>query len=438
MNFGLTTENIKEIVNSGYCYEVLHNKIITIATLLKYLRNNVCNEESLLAYRCVCIFANPVDHYIDGRHFTSIMESIEYLLIFLLSGGNEKTPIYQGKNVWLVHERASELAKIYKTKSRFTRIRVLCDLESSERFKHLQLVVHSKKCQSNHRDLADYFNTHRYDLIKNVILDSDYRILIREAQRQCDQYKWLWDTYIKDIYEELVNHLYNQGLPESITKRDVEDLSELFPGLIPEDVLSLSYIAFEIYRHKDIILKAYLLGYPIQYFIPDEKKILISLRELTSLGIDEYCKKMKKKQPCNLKLNNFDSSLSYNNMEDVMYEDVNNYPPFDVITYVEGDQIYRFTRPEYNSILTDKMNVWRNTQLPDIIIMEIEKRQAISIKHKFPKSEKWEDMLNVARIISDDNLMSPRRISSSPINSLSSSISDSSTNIFGLSSSLLK
>lgn len=410
MNWGVTADKIREIVQAGFCYTALTKNIVSIRSLLKWLTQQNMSEETLVAYRCICLIAKVEEHYIGNQHFTTILEDIEYLLIFILSGGNDRTPAFKDTNIPLIQQRANELAEIYRSKKRYTRIRILCGYESSELFKHLSMATHNHKSglqhKSNNNDLHIYFKVQWFEMIYKTIKPEDYRILIKESLDMSTKYKWLWDTYLRDCYSKIVKHLYSSELPESITKKDVDEISELYPGIIATEIQELSRDAFEIYRHHDDILKAYLLGFPIHYFIPSSKRLQMALTDLTLLGVDEYIQKMQKMQPDTINGSMFEIDLSYHNDQDIFHENIQDYSAFDIYTYIEGNQIYRFTRPEFKSLIHHKKNFWSNVRLPDIVILELQKRLKIAENHNLPKSKIWKELLQQPRILNINNLSS--------------------------------
>lgn len=402
MNWNITSDKINEIVRARFCYTALLENIITSKTLLIWLSRQSINDDNLTAYRCICIFSDTDDHYISGRHFTTIVPDIEYLLVYILSGGDEKTPAFTDANVGLVQERSMELAEIYRSQKRFTKIRVLCNLETSERFKYLSMVTHhhNKMFSVDHKDLPLYFKTLWIESIQQVIKPSDFKIFIKESLYLKDLSPWLWSTYLQSRFHDIASSLYTNHLPESISKHDLDQLSELYPGLIPEDIQKLSNTSFNIYIFNDIILKAYLLGFPIHYFTPNNDQIHKALIELTYLDIDDYILYMKKCQPLQISNSFHPHELSYSNEIDLLNNNINSYLPFDVFTYIDGDQIYRFTRPEFKRLIQTKKNHWSGSDLPDIAILELQTRLTISINHNFPIAAPWKIIIETISLYS--------------------------------------
>lgn len=396
---------IREVVQSHYCYELLKFRQLTPKVLLKWLLTEPCTEDTLLAYRCLYLLAEPDDHYIDNTHFTMLSNDIEYLLIFIVSGGYESTPCYKSSkpdlslstttshninSATIAQQRASELAVVYRSQQRFTRIRALCGLVPSEKYKHLQLATRLPQCSANRDDIKLYFDSHWYDMLDKTLTPNDYDLFIQETRRISNSFKWLWSEYLYKIYEQLAYTLYAEHLPHTITKRHVDELAELFPNLIPHDILQLSREAFDIYQEIDPIKQGYLLGFPIHYHIPSKKQIYQALHSLSMMGVDQYCNTKRGEWSNNTKEH---SLYNIHNDEDVCYEKIDNYLPFDVVEYIEGDQIYRFSRREFETLITGKINTWRNCELPDTILLEIKKRSIISKYHSLPDAQRWEMLI---------------------------------------------
>lgn len=405
MFYNLNASNISEIVKAGFCHHAIAGGILDIKKLLNFLKDQDVTEETLLAYRTVCLITLKDEHYLDikgeQKHFTTLTDNIEYMLIYILSEGDYNIPSTVNGDKTLINERSEELAKIYKAQNRYTRIRVLCDLEYSEVYKHFHLINKIFKNNENsikkykENDLTYYFRTYWFEAIKSSMTTEHYRILIKECNYVKNNYKWLWKNFVYDELKPIVSDTFlDKKLPEHITKKDVEELVLLFPGCLPIEIHCLSSEAFNIYKLDNKLLQAYILGFPIEYFIPSYKRIKMALYDLTELGIEKYIEKMKSYRK-NHSGEIYDTFVNYNNTYDVYHIEFEEYNPFDVVEYIEEGQIYRFSRSEFKLLLKTRKNIWNNQEIPEIILYEIHKRLSIAKKNKFPPCQTWINLLTL-------------------------------------------
>lgn len=196
-----------------------------------------------------------------------------------------------------------------------------------------------------------------FDLLNYMTVDQ-LKFKINFLKEMCKEYYKL----ILPSYAFLLTRLLN-----------FEDVQEL--GLIPN---GLSKLAYKISLFN-IPIQAYFLGLPIHLGLPSKSIIDSFLSELSTLGLEEYSKKMGYEF-----VSYYGGKLIEYNTEDFYAEEISGYSSFDVISYIEGGFLYHFTRGSFDNISSTENNPYNRTPVTATLLNEINLRKAMATEYGFP------------------------------------------------------
>ena len=232
-----------------------------------------------------------------------------------------------------------------------------------------------------------------FTLKDNFTLKQELNTLLIEKLRD--------SSYSKRIYESYIQILKKSDL--SFT--DIEALHEKDPNFVLKDVnvseiVSLGLKYWNLNKLPDHI-KAYILGFPININFPSFKILQNAIFKLKELGIEGYVAYIKKIFP-HLPQNYEDLGLSRYNDVDLLEKDNDELNSFDVVTLIDSNKIYEFTRSAWYTLLQKGTNPYTRNPLPSHTIMEISNRLLMSKKFSLPIydtldiliSEAFENTLN--------------------------------------------
>ncbi len=226
------------------------------------------------------------------------------------------------------------------------------------------------------------------------------KLILKQIERLCDKALIYYDCVAKASYRKLVSELNKEGLLKDLDMDELLALNIYFPNIIDDRYLSYAPLSYTIATLKPKIA-GYLLGYPVQNFVPSFNQIHDSLALLEDLGIQGYANHIKAyvKNTGIITSPNGVSKTAYANDQDVWVEDIDGYTPFDIIAYQNGEFVYRFTRGEFEGLLKTKKNPWTNERLPSAIVKQLEIR--LEMAESFPPCRPLLEQLNR---VSEDTL----------------------------------
>jgi hypothetical protein len=180
----------------------------------------------------------------------------------------------------------------------------------------------------------------------------------------------------------------------------------IFPHLFDSKLFNTSPLIYNM-RLLSLPVQAYILGFPIHLYLPDEKTVNLQIDKLDQLGKDEYIRgriednKTLLTNPSDLIISK--ENLIIGNEQDTLFENVFEYNSCDIIKYYNDSHIYYFTYPEFNSIINKKINHWSNLPLPTSVIHQIKARLLNSQVYNLPQSDTLSHLLEK---VEDDKLYS--------------------------------
>jgi hypothetical protein len=123
-------------------------------------------------------------------------------------------------------------------------------------------------------------------------------------------------------------------------------------------------------------LSCYLLGYPIiTASVPSPKNIIPSIKKIDQQGLDEYVKRVEKRNQVLIKEFSCDVSISNavdddENYLDVAYQKVKSYNFNDVVMIFCSGTAFLFTAVEFEQILKKGLNYYNNQKFPSTFLIE--------------------------------------------------------------------
>lgn len=432
---------IKETVYNGSVFLALEMKCFTYNDLMKWLVDEPYSEKTLIAYKALCFGIEPNNQYMDDDiHF--IMKQKNYIGIALFYGfkvydlpykRNDNDPIINFVcdeiiNLNSSSEMRQQLNLVVKGTGMVPYVQSnLLSCFLARNFNHVpNLTANDYNVDLVNSDWTAKFRYNK-DLAKLVI---NRNLLLNKIAP--NYYKYISYSY----YYKVASKLYKEKLL-NIDKTDLVNFNNLFPGIIDVKILCYDDIGYKLSLLNNETA-GYVLGFPIQTIIPNNKQIKEAINKLIEVGKEKYCEHIKnyvnKLFIQELPFSN-DEPIKYANTTDVMLEDINNYVPFDIVSYQIGTHIYRFTRAEFDKLLETKKNPWTNDWFPQSILTELTNRQSCANKLELPPARpliEMLDLLEANKLYSkiDDNIENSDNNDENNDNDNDNSISDGEMNSF--------
>jgi hypothetical protein len=370
----MNEELIKQTIEFGSIFESIEFNIFGYQELMDYLgkyAKEMPIEQVRICYMALLRYYPPVYHYSYGKHLLSLLPQDAFLnRAYVIMGGSPEFPLNKDEphnNLWsLVFDNYTEIVnddwneeiektsllcnkltpKLAKKELLFRDqkfIRQLFDYRCDKVITALPLCGFPNKTTKINYIETDWFD--KYPNIKTCYEPYILRVnFLRENaplyfQKMCDNFQSLLAQLTLGDFEKLDLNL-------------LKITSKCFPTQFTSVDLKDEYTKITIYP---LTVRAYLLGFPCYPKVPQKDEIDDALRRLSEMGIPEYVKSVLPKDSYDEK--------QIANTEDTLFEDPQSYSPMDRIDIQENGKIYRFTRPEFNKLLTDKTNFWTKCRL---------------------------------------------------------------------------
>ena len=407
-------EKVRQTVKHGSVYEALIKDFIKVEDVLNYLLNVDINCKTMVAYRAVCSFRvdqivsnNPNPIYND-KPFITITESDEYVGIYNLTickdgeiyGRNDKERIEIARKCQRVWPKLMVMTLFS------TNIHLICDsthldLRFRTEDKWLVVAARSKKI------IRKLYN--KLLVFADIWLDNDYleplnslkyssyeQTFLNRCHRLKKKAPLYWDNVAEYLYQEIVTKNIDINRPK-LSRDMLVNYMDLFPSLFSEDLLNMSELSYNLSQLTPIV-RAYVLGFPIQEYVPSDDTLEKSIKMLEEMGPDKYCDMVIEQ---NKKLfsdhsgliTTFNPNITVGNEEDVYTENIHNYSPFDIIKVYIDTHVYYFTRPEFPNISKTKKNIWTNKKLPMTVLATINSRIEAMMVCNLPPSAPLKTLL---------------------------------------------
>jgi hypothetical protein len=377
---------IRQSVQHGSVFAALSAKAFTSHVLLEWLGSTAdpVTSSMLVAYKAVCSAIPPCDQYLrDGVHILS--KRPEYVCVAVGFGLRMDRMATKTCETPLIHYVRDEMEKILRDVEYQHLIATIIDgtrLKDGTDAEKDKVLSYAARNESTSKRYNSKEN--------NLYLQSDWieklvhvESLVEHMKKRIDFLKkeapLYYTAVVHKSYRTLFKELVEKKLIGKASRETLVELDSYFPDILDENLFKYSPLAYTISQMPKEI-EAYILGFPIDTMFPSEEQMIQGLLLLSNLGETEYAQKIRSlhaqsQMVCSpLGTHFMTKSSNKANDTDVLLEQIEDYYPYDVISYYRGDHVYRFVRTEFKQIIDTGKNPWTNELLPNSIIAAIKAR----------------------------------------------------------------
>jgi len=379
----MTTKNNKytQAVRYGSVELALTENFVTVEGLLEWLA--ICENIDYtidLAYNAICKRLGPNLHYLnDGVHILAKMPKLA--LIALVYGLNPAIADRKGEGgagLWTyLLPNMAEMKVSLKLQQKCMLLRK--GLGSNSFLRKNLVLLYGAGFRPEIPGLSN-------DQINEALLTVDRTDKLRSSGKlakhvlvRVSYLQQFAPNYYAEVaykhYHKIALFLHKEKLLTNLTKEDMRSFDNFFQGIIDKRLLTYDNLCYNIANMTPDIA-GYVLGFPVQDFVPNEEQIHDAIQLLQGLGKDGYCEHIKQlNKTYRFPVGPFtDIQADLVNEQDVFGEDIENYVAFDIVAFRDSKHIYRFTRLEFKQILDSKKNPYTNSWLPASVLNLIKSR----------------------------------------------------------------
>jgi hypothetical protein len=377
------TDKIRESVNFGSVFLALDKNFFTIEALLEWLTTVPLTEETQIAYKAVCLKIPPIAQYLsDSWHF--LVKKPEYTSLAVNYDFNPEASDQKDaktNNPIVAHlcealmrlngdadlRRLSALILTGDGNAKFIRSK-LATCYKARSFPHLR---HTTGHELNVALVqADWTTKFRYnEQLPGLIIQH-----VAKLQEQAPVY---YAEVAFQAYNKVAVKLNKDKLLTRLTRDELITFNTFFPRIVDTRILDYSPLAYKIALLGNDVA-GYVLGFPIQSMIPGENQIHQAVTFLTEQGADKYAEFIRgyvAKTYVPVLPFPIEAPPIFPNETDVIFENIDNYVPFDIIACQIGPHVHRFSRGEVDKLLETKKNHWNKEWLPPTVLSTLQARQ---------------------------------------------------------------
>lgn len=386
---------IKEVLEHGSVFTALEQEYVQPLDVLNALESYYPQPgmQELIAYKAVCMKLHPNQHVMPhGKHFLAVAP--DYALVAIGYGLDLNTRV---DDLTLQDVLPSQLPQTSWAKE--TAVFVLSGQNQIANILQQWYKNDIKQYYISARHWSPWLNINMLALNADWMCKLQYNCnlplqLLQRAQYMREVAPYYYEHVLTPLYTDVVRRIVNMRLFSKMSIDDFAALHELFPNLVDIRYSQLNDYAFDI-ATLSLDVAAYYLGFPIDHYLPDENQVLMAAAILGEEGPEQYLKRLH------------DSPSSFLNLpdpivandEDVMMERIEDYLPFDIVSYRKGQYLYRFTRPEFENLLKTGVNHWTNELLPlsilSVIASRVQTAVEIGLDQRLPYVNLVEDLTAV-------------------------------------------
>ena len=393
-------ERVSQTVLFGSVDLAVHQHFIKIDDILEWLSTrSEENDEITIAYNMVCKIRPPNTHYLrDGVHLlvknrTLAAVAVKYGFDPSIRSHKEG----ESRELWnYVFETMMKATNDNDTKAR---LNMLFKGTGNDDFlrRNLKMFYAARFWRELPRVSSDVTN--------DALLASDWVIHLRHTgqvakqllqrvtflQKHAPQY---YSQAAYKSYYDVAMALHKEKLLINLKQSELQLFDTYFTNIVDQQLLSYDALCYGV-ASLTTDIAGYILGFPIQCFIPNEEQIHTALVLLKAKGLQEYCAHIKPSiAPSYLPTGiHATEDFTYSNSEDVIGENIDDYTPFDIVAFRNGKHIYRFTRMEFARLAETKKNHWTNEWLPPSILCTIKARIATARELGLPNCRTMKEHL---------------------------------------------
>lgn len=394
-------DKIRESVDVGSVFLAMDANFFTPKALLQWLTTVPVNERRQVAYKAVCTKIPPNQQYLDDT-FHFLTKKPEYTSIAVGFGLVVEIPDQNtdgAMNPVLAHVCEALISINSDANLRKLSALILAGQGSAA---YLQANL-ATCCRARNFPHLRNLSGHEYNM---ALVAADWTAKFRynekltsliihrvtELQKEAPIY---YSGVAYKGYHKVAVKLNKDKLLTQLSRDELITFNTFFPNVIDQKVLGYSDLAYKIALLGNDVA-GYVLGFPVQNHIPNEDQIHQAIQILTEQGADKYAEQIKQyvvstytpALPFEQK-----QRVTYSNDTDVIMEDIDNYAPFDIISYQTGSHMYRFTRSEFDKLSESKKNPWTNDWLPPTVLSTIRARTEAAKELGLPPARPLREML---------------------------------------------
>lgn len=397
-------DKIKESVDVGSVFLALDEKFFTPEALMEWLVTIPITARTQIAYKALCSIISPNNQYLnDSYHFLTkkpgyLLMASSYNLDLYIPDKNIKdnnNPLFANIIEYIQYVRqdigTQELIRLLNgcKNNRFDIIKE-SDLElcfNARVFPYINSLTSNEinRCLVN----ADWTTKFRYN-------ENLPQLIIQRACRLQQEAPNYYVNIAYKSYRKVAIKLNKNKLLINLSREDLSMFDKLFPEIIDTKILNYTNLAYKIALLSND-MAGYVLGLPIQNMIPNDNQIQQAIQILINLGVEKYINTIKSYVPSTynnaLPFSDIQCNIKYANETDVVMENIDNYVPFDIVSYQYGDHVHRFTRVEFAKIIESKKNPWTNDWIPTTILSTISSRLKAAKELGLPPPRPLHEML---------------------------------------------
>ena len=390
-----------EIIRYGSVYYAIRNGWATAQKILERLTRLPVSDETLIAYYHVCKKIDLIEQRVSGEHFLTLVDDPGYFAVYVFSKGQVPFPgLTSEQSVAQINSNlAISLHKLHNDQDFKAKMYAICNkFESIPLYQItddlLPLIVKSQSTTfspyvatlKQEKQAKAFFQADELQSITRMKLENKLSLGLERALLLKERATRYWEQFQLPLYEKFVIDLIKTGDVGKLTDDELDLLPKVFPGVFDGTFEILNEISRKIFLLPTVV-QHYVLGLPINDGILKDQ-VKEALIEISARGEKEYIDRINEHQTC------FSTpeypfttrAETVRNTEDVLGESIFSYSPFDIVSYLSGNNRYFFVRREFENLLKTKKNHWTQEELPEGVLAEIEKREEMAKLLNLPPS----------------------------------------------------
>lgn len=379
--------------------------------LRKILKDDNEDISNIAAYMSIC--KGKWDQYIDGKHILSYLSSSKYFAVYLSHDQDLNAPVEKGSSIVVAMKFLNLLPVIISNTKQLNMYKDIPSLDlygkvfDSKQFSEfiicscnniIRSMISQNLVKIDDNYICQILSMDNTVLLSDVINHKSFPdLLLRRLSMMKEIDNKYYTNVMVPIYSDMIKRYLNGG-DNPLGKFKVDDAIEIQKHLkcFDENIVNTNQKSVKILTLPTSI-GAYLLGFPIHQFMPDNKTFRSSLSEMGK-DFDKYMdntlKYYEQRDKTCVKFHGC-SEITFVNTNDVMMNNVWDYSPFDRVFNVDptdSKRVFVFTRQEFASLLESKKNPYTRALLSDSVLKEMKLRQELAKIWNLPSCEPLKGM----------------------------------------------
>lgn len=395
------------LIKIGGMYAAIKYKYLTGSEVITWIKSIKPTQMTVSAYRAVCLFCpEEVQLESDKTHFLNSGSELDsYQQIYILTHLSrdfypDLISILGKQAINILRRKYSPWVENYTPQGVFKLLKN-CDLATIFR-DDLQIPKNFPSTDpsfSLYLDQAIEFD--RFDwLTKHLLSDknkfSKSRLIGKIQDRSMKVKQFLpeyWEQVVKPGHLSILTKL-------DLNLFDKAKLHSILPELCPE-LDKLTGLGLKILSLQSKFLVGYLLGFPVDQYIPTEQEILLAALNLSKMGLKEYCQHFNRQNRERIKgicsnpglpsewgleypkVNN-DREAPANEFNLSKADSIYDFSSFDLVHLQTGPIFHFFTRCEFQHLLDKMKNPYNSQSLPICVASLISEKINLAKSHQLP------------------------------------------------------